>query len=68
MSNTYELRGKSALVTGGAKGIGRAIAELLVANGASVTVWDRTPASAPSRVRSISLNPPDDLPALYAPT
>ena len=33
MSNTYDLRGKSAIVTGGAKSIGRAVAELLVANG-----------------------------------
>ena len=30
MSNSYDLEGKSALVTGGASGIGRAIVDLLV--------------------------------------
>lgn len=47
MPNTYDLRGKSAIVTGGAKGIGRAVAELLVASGAEVTVWDSSAASLP---------------------
>lgn len=47
MPNTYDLRGKSAIVTGGAKSIGRAIAELLVVNGADVTIWDMTPANVP---------------------
>ena len=47
MANTYDLQGKSALVTGGAKSIGRAVAELLLASGASVTIWDRTPARVP---------------------
>ena len=43
MPNSYALAGKSAVVTGAAKGIGRAIAELLVANGCSVTIWDANP-------------------------
>lgn len=42
MPNTYDLAGKSAIVTGGAKGIGRAIVERLVWSGA-VWVWDSSP-------------------------
>lgn len=44
MPNSYDLAGKSALVTGGAKGIGRAIVDRLLASGAAVSVWDATPA------------------------
>lgn len=47
MPNTYDLHGKSAIVTGGARGVGRAIAELLVASGAKVRVWDANPAQVP---------------------
>ena len=47
MPNTYDVAGKSALVTGAAKGIGRAIAELLLANGCTVSIWDTNPADVP---------------------
>lgn len=53
MPNTYDLRGKSALVTGAAKSIGRAIAELLVANGANVTVWDVAPTNVPGTLNAV---------------
>jgi NAD(P)-dependent dehydrogenase (short-subunit alcohol dehydrogenase family) len=35
-----ELRGVSAIVTGGASGLGGATAEMLAANGAKVTIFD----------------------------
>lgn len=38
--NTYDLDGRVAVVTGGASGIGRAIVERLLDNGAQVAVWD----------------------------
>ena len=39
--NRIDLDGRRAVVTGGAQGIGRAIAERLLASGAAVTLWDR---------------------------
>ena len=47
MPNTYDLHGKSAIVTGGAGSIGRAVAELFVTSGATVTIWDLTQANVP---------------------
>jgi 2-dehydro-3-deoxy-L-rhamnonate dehydrogenase (NAD+) len=39
-------QGRSAIVTGGASGIGRGIAERLLAEGARVSLWDADPAVA----------------------
>ncbi|HUS54047.1 MAG TPA: SDR family NAD(P)-dependent oxidoreductase [Thermohalobaculum sp.] len=44
--NQIDLEGRKAIVTGGAQGIGRAIAERFVASGAQVTIWDRDRALA----------------------
>jgi NAD(P)-dependent dehydrogenase (short-subunit alcohol dehydrogenase family) len=43
MSITYDFSGKTAVVTGGSKGIGRAIAENLKSSGALVWNWDISP-------------------------
>jgi len=39
--NEIDLAGRSAIVTGGARGIGYACAERLLISGAAVTIWDR---------------------------
>ncbi len=38
--NRYELAGRVAVVTGGARGIGHSVAERIVQSGASVSLWD----------------------------
>jgi 3-oxoacyl-[acyl-carrier protein] reductase len=43
MSVSYDLSGKIAIVTGGSKGIGRAIVQRLKDSGASCWVWDISP-------------------------
>ena len=40
MANTYDLNGRIAVVTGGAQGFGRAVAERFAQSGAKVDIWD----------------------------
>lgn len=40
--NHYDLTGRTAVVTGGARGIGLAVAKRLLAGGAGVVLWDMT--------------------------
>ena len=46
MTSKIDLGGKRAVVTGGAQGIGRAIAARLLESGASVAIWDRDRAAS----------------------
>jgi NAD(P)-dependent dehydrogenase (short-subunit alcohol dehydrogenase family) len=50
---TYDVAGRSAIVTGAGSGIGRAIARLLAANGAAVLVTDISEAGAKAVVEEI---------------
>ena len=43
--NQLDLKGRHAVITGGASGIGFAIAQRLLASGGSVTLWDRNGAA-----------------------
>jgi 3-oxoacyl-[acyl-carrier protein] reductase len=44
--NKLDLAGRVAIVTGGARGIGLAVARRMVASGAAVSIWDMDPAKA----------------------
>ena len=44
--NKLDLAGRVAVVTGGARGIGLAVARRMVASGAAVSIWDMDPAKA----------------------
>jgi NAD(P)-dependent dehydrogenase (short-subunit alcohol dehydrogenase family) len=51
--NRIDLQNRHAIVTGGAQGIGFAVAERLLSSGASVTLWDRDEALLTSAVREV---------------
>jgi NAD(P)-dependent dehydrogenase (short-subunit alcohol dehydrogenase family) len=53
MSNDIDLEGRSAVVTGGAQGFGKAITERFVASGARVAIWDRDISLARETARSL---------------
>ncbi|TWO72482.1 SDR family oxidoreductase [Caenimonas sedimenti] len=44
--NQLDFQGRHAVITGGATGLGYAIAQRLIASGGSVTLWDRDEAAA----------------------
>jgi 3-oxoacyl-[acyl-carrier protein] reductase len=51
--NQLDFKGRHAVVTGGATGLGYAIAQRLVASGGSVTLWDRDIATAQQAASSL---------------
>src|SRR5207245_2290106 len=52
--NRIDLAGRRAVITGGAQGIGRAIAERFLASGTSVSIWDKNHAAMESTVQELS--------------
>ena len=51
--NQLDLKGRSAVVTGGAAGIGLAVATRLAASGARVSLWDRDPGALAQAAQSL---------------
>jgi 2-dehydro-3-deoxy-L-rhamnonate dehydrogenase (NAD+) len=54
--NKIDLNGKRAAITGGAQGIGRAIAERLLESGATVALWDMDADLMAETVRELGAN------------
>lgn len=70
MPTHHDLSGRKAIVTGGAQGIGRAIAERFVASGADVAIWDvdmalaeRTAAETGTTAIRVDVTNPDSVAA-----
>ncbi|MFC5666048.1 SDR family NAD(P)-dependent oxidoreductase, partial [Kitasatospora misakiensis] len=57
---TSDLKGLSALVTGGASGIGLATASMLAERGAAVAVLDLDPSGAPAPLHGFAADVSDD--------
>jgi 2-dehydro-3-deoxy-L-rhamnonate dehydrogenase (NAD+) len=53
--NQIDLAGRSAIITGGARGIGLAVAERFLASGAKVAIWDVDGAAAEETARRLGL-------------
>jgi NAD(P)-dependent dehydrogenase (short-subunit alcohol dehydrogenase family) len=51
--NQLDMRGRGAIVTGGASGIGLAIAQRLAASGAQLSLWDRDAAALDAAARAL---------------
>lgn len=51
--NTYDFEGQVAIVTGGAQGIGLAVAKRMLAGGARVSLWDRDEAKLAETVAAL---------------
>lgn len=54
LKDRFSLRGKTAIVTGGAAGIGYAVAQALAEMGANVAIWYNSNKNGPSRAQEIS--------------
>ena len=52
--HAFDLKGRRAVITGGAQGIGRAIAERCLASGARVSLWDRDAELLASTARELA--------------
>ena len=52
--NTYDFKGQTAVVTGGAQGIGYAVALRLLAGGAKVALWDHDAAALKAAAESLA--------------
>jgi 3-oxoacyl-[acyl-carrier protein] reductase len=59
MAGQTRFAGRNAVVTGGASGIGRAVAQRLAAEGATVTVWDLSGLPEASGVRALAVDVTD---------
>jgi subtilisin family serine protease len=61
MSNQIDLKGRLAVVTGGAQGIGYAVAKRLTESGAKVALWDRDETRIPTGILDVGFAPSPDL-------